>query len=66
MGMRTDYYVYGLFADEICFYVGKGCEDRKYEHFRDFNNRNKAVSPSMYYKSRHHKGYAIIDQQDPK
>jgi transposase len=50
--MKRDYYVYGLFAEEVCFYVGKGRENRKAEHFRDFRTRNKAVSPSMYYKLR--------------
>jgi hypothetical protein len=50
--MQQDYYVYGLFAEEICFYVGKGREDRKIEHFRDFRTRNKAVNPVLYYKLR--------------
>jgi transposase len=50
--MKNDYYVYGLFAEEVCFYVGKGREDRKVEHFRDFKNRNKAVNPLMYNKLR--------------
>ena len=50
--MKQDYYVYGLFAEEVCFYVGKGREDRKVEHFRDFRTRNKAVNPLMYYKLR--------------
>lgn len=44
------YYVYGLFAENICFYVGKGKGDRKLDHFRDFKNHNKAVNPSLYYK----------------
>ena len=50
--MKHDYYVYGLFVEEVCFYVGKGREDRKVEHFRDFRTRNKAVNPLMYYKLR--------------
>lgn len=50
--MKNDYYVYGLFAEEVCFYVGKGREDRKVEHFRDFKNHNKAVNPLMYNKLR--------------
>lgn len=50
--MRQDYYVYGLFVEEICFYVGKGREGRKVDHFRDFRTRNKAVNPLLYYKLR--------------
>lgn len=50
--MNEDYYVYGLFENDKCFYVGKGRGNRKVHHFRNFKNKNKAVNPILYYKLR--------------
>lgn len=48
--MNKDYYVYGLFEMDLCFYVGKGRGNRKTHHFRNFKNKNVAVNPLLYYK----------------
>jgi hypothetical protein len=35
---RSNYYVYGLFANDVCFYIGKGTGRRYKDHFRQYKS----------------------------
>jgi hypothetical protein len=42
--MQQDYYVYGIFINKKCVYIGKGRGNRKDHHLRNFLLHNSAVN----------------------
>ena len=48
--MSTSFYVYGLFADGICFYIGKGKGKRITHHFMQYKNNRRLCNYLLYCK----------------
>lgn len=44
------YYVYGIYEDEKCFYIGKGTGDRMNQHYKRFCKSGKAVNKLLMCK----------------
>jgi hypothetical protein len=44
------YYVYGLFANDVCFYIGKGTGKRFKDHFRQYKNGCKMCNYMLWCK----------------
>lgn len=44
------YYVYGLFENNTCFYIGKGCGARHLHHFKQFKNNHRLCNRLLWCK----------------
>lgn len=46
----SNYYVYGLFANDVCFYIGKGSGRRYKDHFRQYKSGCKMCNYMLWCK----------------